>query len=232
VDIVVPRVFAVVRAPHLPTSLRTSAVSLLATAADTDALALNAYVPDLMGAMVDLVQVESEQSVQAQPKRDSAKKSAGDGTPSDAEDVFGKRKGSGREAKTRGGSKTVKQSKNKQNDDSKEGSATPVPGAASMDMDSHPTAANSKFPPLRRSALHFLAVIVRALIARVYDAESTDTDAYNVLGVDLPGTVIKRGATVLKYVAATDVDDVVRVMAREAAELLEQLRRALIGVPE
>ncbi|EJD01651.1 uncharacterized protein FOMMEDRAFT_126746, partial [Fomitiporia mediterranea MF3/22] len=59
VDIIVPRLFAVVRASHLPTTLRTSAVSLLATATDTNALALNSYSVDLIGTMVDLVQIES-----------------------------------------------------------------------------------------------------------------------------------------------------------------------------
>lgn len=211
----------------MPTSLRTSAVSLLATAADTDALALHAYVPDLLGAMVDLVQVESVQTVQARPKGETETNFAGEGTPSGDSDVGGlKGKGAGREA--RGRSKGTK-SKNRANDDNQ---ISHVPVTASESMDSQPTAVNSKFPPLRRSALHFLALIARSLIARVYDSDSADTDARSVLGLDLSTAALSRVLTVLKYIAATDADDVVRVMAREAAELLEQLRQLLLGVPQ
>lgn len=171
--------------------------------------------------MVDLVQVESVQ------KSETETKFAGEGTPSGDSDVGGlKGKGAGREARSR--SKGTKP-KNRANDDSQ---ISHVPVTASESMDSQPTAVNSKLPPLRRSALHFLALIVRSLIARVYDADSADTDARSVLGLDLPSTALSRALTVLKYVAATDADDVVRVMAREAAELLEQLRQLLLGVPQ
>ena len=58
-DILVPPIFSVVRGVRFPTALRTSAVSLLATAVDTYILALNMYAADLLTAMVDLIQVES-----------------------------------------------------------------------------------------------------------------------------------------------------------------------------
>ena len=58
-DILVPPIFSIVRGVHFPTTLRTSAVSLLATAVDTYILALNMYAADLLTAMVDLIQVES-----------------------------------------------------------------------------------------------------------------------------------------------------------------------------
>ena len=81
VDIIVPRVFAVARASHLPTSLRTSAISLLATAVGTNAIALNMYVVDLLTAMIDLVQVESVQGTQSSAKGKEALRSSGAETP-------------------------------------------------------------------------------------------------------------------------------------------------------
>ena len=89
-------------------------------------------------------------------------------------------------------------------------------------MDNHPTLANSKFPPLRRAALHFLALLIRACISRVYDMGST--------GMLIPNVYITRARTTLGYVASTDEDAVVRVMAREAGEGLEQLSNALLGL--
>ena len=122
--------------------------------------------------------------------------------------------------------------KDKTNDDNSKtaSSSAHIPES----MDTQPTMANPKLPPLRRAALHFLSLLMHSLIARAYEAQDVD-DAFtpeNVLGVDLPDAIMRRGATVLKYVSSTDVDEVVRVMAREAAELLEQLRRALLGLSE
>ena len=48
--------------------------------------------------------------------------------------------------------------------------------------------------------------------------------------IDISGLVVKRGITTLEYVSGTDVDDVVRVMARETAEQLEELRKAMVGL--
>ena len=93
-------------------------------------------------------------------------------------------------------------------------------------MDARPTAANPKFPPLRRAALHFLALLLRAQTARVYNASRAPS-----LGIVLPSaSEMKRAETVLGYVSVTDEDSVVRVMAREATELLQQLRNALLGL--
>jgi len=89
-------------------------------------------------------------------------------------------------------------------------------------MDSQPTVANSKFPPLRRAALHFLSLLLRAFITRVYDM-GTD-------GLIIPISSTNRAKTILSYTASVDEDGVVKVMAREAKELLEQLSRAVIGI--
>ena len=97
------------------------------------------------------------------------------------------------------------------------------PSAALPTMDSQPTSTNTKFPPLRRAALHFLSLLIHACTNRVYETGDAE-------GLMLPPSMMKRTKTTLGYVAATDADDVVRVMAREAAEGLDQLAEAFIGL--
>ena len=66
-DSLIPPLFALVRGSYLPTTLRTSALSLLATIADTADLALLPYAHDIAHAMLDLLQIEGVRaSVQAQ----------------------------------------------------------------------------------------------------------------------------------------------------------------------
>ncbi|KAH9938290.1 uncharacterized protein B0H18DRAFT_1081018 [Fomitopsis serialis] len=66
VDILVPPLFRVARTSDLPTTLRTSAISLLALCAKTNSLALLPYAADLAEAMVDLLQVETVPATQGQ----------------------------------------------------------------------------------------------------------------------------------------------------------------------
>jgi len=89
-------------------------------------------------------------------------------------------------------------------------------------MDNTPTAKNSKFPPLRRAALHFLGLLVRE--AARYSCESFSKTAL------LSQTVIQRARVTLAYISSTDVDSVVRVMAREVHEGLEELLKARLGL--
>ncbi|KAI0939316.1 hypothetical protein AcV5_000773 [Taiwanofungus camphoratus] len=90
-------------------------------------------------------------------------------------------------------------------------------------VDSQPTSANSKFPPLRRAALHFLSLVVRACTTRVYEAGDGGELAF-------PAQLVGRAKTTLGYVAATDEDAVVRVMARETLEGLDELAEAMLGL--
>ncbi|THH05707.1 hypothetical protein EW145_g4599 [Phellinidium pouzarii] len=211
-DIIVPPVFAIVRAASLPTTLRTSAVSLLATAVDTSALALNAYTSDLTSAMVDLVQVETVAVADARPggRKDTSDADMPTQARSDA-----------------AGSADLKKKSRKYPHDAErsggKGTNQRTSGEDGNTMDLQPVAANGKFPPLRRAALHFLSLLVRSLLARKYEGDTAPGD-------DVSGLLIKRGITVLRYVSATDQDEVVQVMAREAAEELEQLGKALIGL--
>lgn len=89
-------------------------------------------------------------------------------------------------------------------------------------MDSDPASTNSKFPPLRRAALHFLSLLIRKTTRHAYDSS---------FGASLlPSASLKRAKITLQYVAATDEDNVARVMAREAGEDLSQLEEAIVGL--
>ena len=172
--------------------------------AETNALALFPYAADLFGGMVDLLQLESVPATSAPPRKPI--KSSGlnpDGQGSGT---------SSRKAK-------VEVNHERGEEDKKIGLPLQPPPVT---MDSHPTLANSKFPPLRRAALHFLALLIRACISRVYDVGPT--------GMLIPDVYVTRARATLGYVANTDEDAVVRAMAREAREGLEQLSNALLGL--
>lgn len=167
-DILVPQLFALVRSSHLPTTIRTSSLSLLATCADTADLALLPYAHDLANAMLDLLQVEGSASARAVD-------------------------------------------------------ANPPTEAASMD--SEPTAADARFPPFRRASLHFLGVLVRAYTQHASALSSSGNIPLN--DNDFP---VRRATATLGYVAATDADVVVRVMAREVGEAVRAMERARVGI--
>ncbi|KAG5637776.1 hypothetical protein H0H81_003277 [Sphagnurus paluster] len=89
-------------------------------------------------------------------------------------------------------------------------------------LDSEPTMSSSKIPPLRRAAIHFLSLLIRDTTKQIYNTS---------LGQSiLSDTFIKRAKTTLGYVAYTDEDNIVRVMAREAGEGLVELNNAIMGV--
>ncbi|KAJ8522977.1 hypothetical protein ONZ45_g477 [Pleurotus djamor] len=178
-DMLVPPIFNVVRSRHIPTALRTSSLSLLATCESTYSLALIPYAMDLADAMLDLIQVESASNAPAQRSRNKDK---------DTKEV---------------------------NSDS---STKPSPDV----MDDQPTTTNSKLPPLRRAAIHLLSMLTRSAIKQLYTESSQ--------GQPFPPRLIQRAKTTLSYVAFTDEDMRVRVMAREAGEYFEQLEQAAIGL--
>ncbi|THH29131.1 hypothetical protein EUX98_g5057 [Antrodiella citrinella] len=95
--------------------------------------------------------------------------------------------------------------------------------APSATMDSQPTIANSKFPPLRRAALHFMSLLTRAFTSQILESSSLAT-------YTIPDTTLKRARTTLGYVAVMDEDSIVRVMAGEALEGVDRLSGALIGL--
>jgi hypothetical protein len=88
--------------------------------------------------------------------------------------------------------------------------------------DFEPTSANSKLPPLRRAALHLLSLVFHETTKAIYDTAFGGSIFSNAL--------VRRAKTTLSYVASTDHDAVVRVMAREASEALDQMQQAIIGI--
>lgn len=89
-------------------------------------------------------------------------------------------------------------------------------------MDSQPLSADSKVSPLRRAAIHFLSLLIRSLTEQTYQKSLGDVHIYM--------DTLQRARTTLAYVASTDEDTIVRVMAREAGEGLEQLQQAFLGL--
>jgi len=172
--------------------------------AETNALALFPYAADLFGGMVDLLQLESVPATFPLPKKPTGITEA---NPDDQEVGTGPRK------------VEVEDHHEGDEQDEETGATSQSPPET---MDNHPTLANPKFPPLRRAALHLIALLIRACISRVYDMGST--------GMLIPNTYITRAKTTLGYIASTDEDAVVRVMAREAREELGQLSNALLGL--
>lgn len=149
------------RASHLPTALRTSALSLLGQVADTSDLALLPYAADLTDAMVQLLQIESVRA-ESEPRSSSEPETT---------------------------------------------------------MDDSPAANDAKLPPFRRASLHFLALLARAYTRQAYEDPRRATS--------LSTFPMERVETTLGYIAATDADDMVRVMAREVIDALQEIKRAL-----
>jgi len=169
---------------------------------ETNALALFPYAADLFGGMIDLLQLESVPAT-SPPK---ATTEPSEPNPDDQE-----RREDLTDTKAEGGCVW----------DGQGGMTKPPSQPPPPTMDTHPTAANSKFPPLRRAALHFLTLLIRECTTRVYGTGFT--------GMLIPDAYLIRARTTLGYIAVTDEDAVVRVMAREAREGLGQLSNALAG---
>lgn len=88
------------------------------------------------------------------------------------------------------------------------------------DVDSTPTSIDPKLPSLRRSALHFLTLLIRTVTQGTYDESA----------VELPSMpFLKRAKTTLGYISSADEDGITRAMAREAGESINQLMKAVLG---
>ncbi|KAL4075900.1 hypothetical protein J3A83DRAFT_4370121 [Scleroderma citrinum] len=89
------------------------------------------------------------------------------------------------------------------------------------DIDVTPSSVDSRLPSLRRSALHFLTLLVQTLTQTVYDGST----------VELPSApFLRRTKTTLGYISSMDNDAITRVMAREAGEGIDQLMKAALGI--
>lgn len=233
-DMLVPPFFALVRSSHLPATLRTSALSLLALCATTSALAVLPYATDLASAMIDLVQVETVPIVrqpQTQPQpRTNATGTDGEQTehtktPGAMVEDVGEDEHAGEEGSEDQAQKEVKPDEK------------PKPDSTEF----KPTTTSSKIPPLRRAALHFLILLTRAYAAQVDDASAMLSGSPSIslspsgsgtrrTVYVLPPDVLRRARTTAAYVAATDEDGIVRVMAGELVESLDGLAEAMLGL--
>ena len=170
---------------------------------ETNALALLPYATDLFGGMIDLLQLESVPAT-LPPKTTTE--------PSEPNPDNQERGKGFTDTKAEGGGEGDDQG------EMTEPQSRPPPPT----MDTHPTVANSKFPPLRRAALHFLTLLIRECTTHVYGTGST--------GMLIPDAYLMRARTTLGYIVVTDEDAIVRVMAREAREGLGRLSNALAGL--
>lgn len=209
VDILLPPLFILLRATHLPIVIRTSAISLLAQCVDTNVSAILPYMMDLANSMVDLIQIET---VTASPLLVDKKSKTG---PQGDNAVSGNLQESADNLVNDLGGVT---SENSHLD-----FGTKPPVDQQVADQSYITSTNSKSPQFRRSALHFLSLLVRAYTIRVYDALTFDD-------VATIGPIAKRTKTVLSYVAAVDEDSVVRLMARECIDGFDELQKTILSV--
>jgi hypothetical protein len=85
--------------------------------------------------------------------------------------------------------------------------------------DLQPTSNDSKLPPLRRAALHVVHVVLRASLEQVDES----------LVVIRNAATVKRTKVTLEYIAFSDEDAVVRVMAKEAIGAINDFSRSFVG---
>ncbi|KAG9128193.1 hypothetical protein FRC07_003743 [Ceratobasidium sp. 392] len=92
--------------------------------------------------------------------------------------------------------------------------------AIDEEIDARPQNVDSKSPPFRRSALLCFALVVRSMIAGVYEGSNPVQR----------GALWNRARTLLDYLRITDSDSIVRVQAAETLGLVKQLGRAELGL--
>lgn len=88
-------------------------------------------------------------------------------------------------------------------------------------LDSRPTTIDPKLPPLRRAVLHFWTSLLHQLTHATYDGTTVER---------LPPTLLRRAKVTLGYIASTDEDGIVRMMAIEANEAIDQFDKATLGI--
>ncbi|KAF9483931.1 ARM repeat-containing protein [Pholiota conissans] len=96
-------------------------------------------------------------------------------------------------------------------------------GRPTLDLNSTPR--NSKITALRRAAIHFLSLLIRAATKLAYEETMI-----NPAGIFVQSSFRRMSAT-LDYISSTDDDNLVRIMARETKENLEELQKAALGLP-
>ncbi|KIJ57123.1 hypothetical protein M422DRAFT_238692 [Sphaerobolus stellatus SS14] len=251
VDVLIPPLLTIIRSSHLPTTLRSSALSILAQCAQTNVQALGQYASNLADTCVELVKLESvpvkqeESKAKVKQAAQDESKNKDQGKQSDQEGTLPEALASS----SAGSSQT--ESKPPTFPFSKPAAQSRAPEETDMD----PTTTQAKAASLRRSALHLFSILIRAGIEVVYEAQSraqiqTQSAQVQIPLLDesggirfipgqaqfgrrislFPGTLTRRAKIVLGYVGVTDEDGVVRVMAQEAGVLVSQYEQAVLGI--
>lgn len=145
VDVMVPKLMHVFHSTYLPTNLRSSSISTLAACMEVSSIALLPWTDELVSGLTDLLQVESVSftatpiSRGATTEESSAPRTADDITTDDSGEPITRDTGSARI--------------------NRHPEEDTIP-ALTM---------SAKAPTLRRAALHFLSLLLRAFVLRIYE---------------------------------------------------------------
>lgn len=188
-----------------------------------DHLALLPWADELTSAAIDLVQVETVTSAKEQPKTEAEAKPEVKPKP-----------------------KVVLIDDEEEAPEEAEAQAPAPPRI----IDEEPTTQDSKHPALRRAAIVFLGLLLASVIEAANNARDANKSSEEFQmrlpgsiaprttagpastsgpAFGLPSATLERAATVLSYVAMTDVDEVVRGQAGEVVALVERLRMLRAG---
>ncbi|KAI5474859.1 hypothetical protein MNV49_002341 [Pseudohyphozyma bogoriensis] len=215
VDDILPPLLATLRNSSLPTPLRSSALTILATAVETAPVAMLSYGDDLAETCITILQVESRIM---KPRVRVVEEVSRKGKEKAEEDSESDDEGEGVQLDRHGRPKKPEETPN-------------------------PTTTDAKHPSLRRGALLFLALVFRTAARLAEDSASSSSSMRSDLGLGgfrMPGAAVvsgaggggtarmlvsletkKRARTVVRYVGETDEDALVRHQAGEVLEELE-----------
>lgn len=132
VDILMPVILATLRDNGLPTTLRTSAISIASQCIDTSPFAMGRYSAELSGAMLDILELEHSLLVESKDRRPRREETEGVNGEEEGNDTI-----------------------------SSNNVGRPKAQIGDLMTDEEPTANNAKLSPLRRAAIHLLSSIIR-----------------------------------------------------------------------
>ncbi|KAK4052761.1 hypothetical protein OIV83_002048 [Microbotryomycetes sp. JL201] len=235
VDDLVPQLLFVMRTASLPVPLRSSSLTILATAIETDSIALLPFAETLTEACLTLLSIESQPLVPKLSRTDlptspeaAPNTTRENGDEEDVDDEFkidvanllsrDQLHSNDPRRQDRTGSR---QNKIEETDDAVE----------TLDAKRHPS--------LRRSAILFLGLLFRTVSEQVSQDEGRSGDAMTLGRIRVPGVTngsvprsrgskavafetIARARTVLRYVNETDRDELVRYQAGQVLQELDE----------
>lgn len=210
----VPPLMAVFRATNndVPTVLRSSAISILATITDVSIVALAPWLDLLIAGAADVLRLEL---VPLSAARVAPTEGPRPAVHEDSED----------DRKEKIDQHTIEDN---------------VPA----------TTLSTKAPTLRRSALHFISLVLRTLIQEAYNSHEEEASGTNpaiapsitvssarirntttskLSQINVDRELLGRIGTVIRYARDVDVDMIVRDQAAECSELLDQYLKLWLG---